>query len=232
MSKRKAVMLLVAGAVVMALASFGIVTAMQQGIEQYYGASSGVEQPVVAKGNYQEALQTLDSLEVKGRAPKTGYERSQFGDGWALVQGCSTRNIILHRDLTNPVLSGECKVLSGTLNDPYTGEVLQFSRDRSDEIQIDHVVALSDAWQKGAQQLTFEQRKAFANDPLELLAVDGRANQAKADADAASWLPKNKAFRCIYVERQVQVKKKYTLWVTEAEKQAIAAVLKGCATGV
>jgi hypothetical protein len=95
-------------------------------------------------------------------------------------------------------------------------------------VQIDHVVALSDAWQKGAQQLTRAQRIQLANDPLELLAVDGPANQQKADGDAATWLPSNKAFRCQYVARQVAVKQKYTLWVTDAEKQAVADILKDC----
>ena len=91
-----------------------------------------------------------------------------------------------------------------------------------------HIVALSDAWQKGAQQLTKERRQQLANDPLELLAVDGPANQQKGDGDAATWLPKNKAFRCTYIERQVIVKQKYSLWVTDAEKTAMIDVLKSC----
>ena len=95
-------------------------------------------------------------------------------------------------------------------------------------MQIDHVVALSDAWQKGAQQLTAEQRVQLANDPLNLLAVDGPANQAKSDADAATWLPPHKPFHCQYVARQVAVKRKYQLWVTEAEKEAMIRILLSC----
>ncbi len=95
-------------------------------------------------------------------------------------------------------------------------------------MQIDHVVALSDAWQTGAQQLTASQRLALANDPLNLLAVDGAANQQKEDSDAASWLPPRKTFRCAYVSRQVAVKVRYRLWVTAAEKAAIARVLSSC----
>ncbi|HEY1712061.1 MAG TPA: HNH endonuclease family protein, partial [Solirubrobacteraceae bacterium] len=71
-------------------------------------------------------------------------------------------------------------------------------------------------------------REAFANDPLELLAVDARANRAKGDGDAATWLPANKAFRCSYVARQVAVKTKYRLWITQAEKDAISRVLATC----
>jgi hypothetical protein len=177
-----------------------------------------------------EAATVLNELEVKGRAPKTGYTRDQFGGGWASVRGCDTRNIILHRDLTNVVENEKCQVISGMLADPYTGSTIQFTRGggTSDAVQIDHVVALSDAWQKGAQQLTPERRQALANDPLELLATDGPANQQKSDGDAATWLPPNKAFRCQYVARQIVVKKKYSLWVTAAEKEAIARVLDSC----
>jgi hypothetical protein len=176
-------------------------------------------------GSAQEALNTL---EVKGRAPKTGYARTQFGNGWATINGCSTRDIIMYRDLVNVTLSDECTVASGTLNDPYTGQPIEYTKANASEIQIDHVVALSDAWQTGAQQFTPKLRQQLANDPLELLAVSGKANQIKSDADAASWLPSNKSFRCTYVARQVAVKQKYTLWVTQAEQQAIKDILTTC----
>lgn len=177
-----------------------------------------------------DAAEMLDELAVKGRATKTGYARTQFGDGWANVNGCDMRNTILARDLKNVVVDDQCKVMSGTLNDPYTGETIEFKRgvNTSDDVQIDHVVALSDAWQKGAQQLSFEQRRQLANDPLELLAVDGPANMQKSDGDAATWLPSNKPFRCQYVARQIAVKKKYSLWVTIAEKDAMKHVLAAC----
>lgn len=175
-----------------------------------------------------EAQKALEQLVVKGRAPKTGYTREQFGNGWGKTNGCDTRDIILYRDFENPILQGECKVVSGTLNDPYTGKVIQFTRDKSDAVQIDHIVPLSNAWQTGAQNLTIEQRKQLANDPLELLAVDGQANQEKSDSDAATWLPKNKAFRCTYIERQIAVKQKYGLWVTEAEQAVMRDILQGC----
>lgn len=177
-----------------------------------------------------DAVETLDKIEVKGRAAKTGYSRTQFGDGWDTQQGCDTRNIILHRDLTNTVTDSKCRITSGQLNDPYTGKTIAFTRGEttSDDIQIDHVVALSNAWQTGAQGLTTEQRIQLANDPLELLAVDGPSNQQKSDGDAATWLPPNKAFRCQYVARQIAVKAKYQLWVTAAEKDAMTRVLQTC----
>ena len=132
-------------------------------------------------------------------------------------------NVIL-RSLTN------CDVLSGTLSDPYTGKVINFIRgaNTSDLVQIDHVVALSDAWQKGAQNLSFNQRVLLANDGLNLLAVDGQVNQDKSSSDASSWLPPNKAYRCQYVARQIAVKQKYHLWLTVAEKNSIISVLSSC----
>jgi hypothetical protein len=185
-------------------------------------------QPEVVSTEQGTALETLETLAVKGRAPKTGYSRDEFGGGWSTIQGCDTRNIILHRDLQNPILDEKCRVLTGTLNDPYNGKVIEFNRTDGDAVQIDHVVALSDAWQKGAQQLTKVQRVKLANDPLELIAVDGPANQQKSDGDAATWLPSNKPFRCEYVARQIAVKQKYTLWVTQAEKDVINGVLVAC----
>ncbi len=176
------------------------------------------------------ALTTLDTIAVKGRAAKTGYTRAQFGDGWAKIGSCDMRNIILHRDLQSVVVSGSCKVASGSLQDPYTGKTVTFTRGEqtSDDVQIDHVVALSNAWQTGAQQLTLTQRIALANDPLELVAVDGDSNQAKGDGDAATWLPPHKPFRCQYVARQIAVKAKYNLWVTQAESDAMRRVLGEC----
>lgn len=177
-----------------------------------------------------DAATVLNELPVKGRAAKTGYERSQFGDGWQEIDGCDMRNIILARDLKNLITNDKCQVTKGTLDDPYTGRTIMFERgaSTSDDVQIDHVVALSDAWQKGAQLLSAEQREQFANDPLELIAVEGAANQQKSDSDAASWLPSNKAFRCQYVARQIAVKKKYSMWVTSAEKDAMVRVLIAC----
>nr|WP_240394091.1 HNH endonuclease family protein [Corynebacterium lactis] len=182
----------------------------------------------------------LGELPVKGRAPKTGYSREAFGQRWSddVVaefghNGCDTRNDILGRDLINKEYkpnTRDCVVLAGQLQDPYTGTVINFERGRqsSSAVQIDHVVALSDAWQKGAQQLSPEQRQELANDPLNLLAVDGPANQQKRDGDAATWLPSNTAFRCQYVARQIAVKKKYGLWVTQAERDALDRWLGTC----
>ncbi|MBW4096452.1 MAG: HNH endonuclease, partial [Acidobacteria bacterium] len=182
-----------------------------------------------------KALDVLSTLAVKGRAAKTGYSRAQFGQAWADTDrnGCDTRNDILRRDLTGVTLkpgTRDCVVLQGTLADPYTGKSIAFTRGvaSSRAVQIDHVVALSDAWQKGAQQLSAEQRLAFANDPLNLLAVDGPTNDAKGDGDAATWLPSNKEYRCSYVARQISVKATYNLWVTNAEHDAMAKILTNC----
>lgn len=179
------------------------------------------------------ALAMLATLPVKGRSPKTGYDRTgQFGSAWVDVDdnGCDTRNDILTRDLAGAVRSGACTVLRGTLREPYTGVILGFVRgnDTSALVQIDHVVALSNAWQTGAQRLTPAERVAFANDPLNLLAVDGSANAQKGDGDAATWLPPAKSFRCAYIARQISVKAAYELWVTRPEKDAMARVLSTC----
>ena len=186
-------------------------------------------------GETAAALAHLATIEVKGRAPKTGYSREQFGAAWADVDknGCDTRNDIMKRDLTGVTFKDgtkSCVVASGKLADKYTGTTINFTRgqDTSSAVQIDHIIPLSDAWQKGAQQLSAETRKQLANDPLNLMAADGPANSAKGDKDAATWLPPNKAFRCEYVARQTAVKAKYKLWMTQAEHDAIAGILATC----
>ncbi|MEX3101388.1 HNH endonuclease family protein [Streptomyces sp. ST1015] len=177
------------------------------------------------------ALAAAEALPVKGRAPKTGYSRDAFGSAWADTDsnGCNTRDDILQRDLADVKLTGgDCKVSYGVLEkDPYSGKGVTYRRGKS-QVDIDHVVALSDAWQKGAKYWDAGKRIALANDPLNLLAVDASTNRSKGDGDAATWLPPNTSYRCAYVAAQVAVKKKYELWVSGAEKTAMEKVLTGC----
>ncbi len=185
----------------------------------------------------QKALSQLQTIPVKGRAPKTGYSRLQFGQPWTDdvdVEGghnhCDTRNDILRRDLSNVVPAAGCIVQSGVLHDPYTGKDVQFNREEGTDVlvQVDHVVALLDAWQKGAQQWDPIKRVQFANDPLNLLAVSGKANRNKKAGDVATCLPSNKDFRCAYVTRVVKVKAKYGVWITQEEHNAASRILTTC----
>ncbi|MER5474054.1 HNH endonuclease family protein [Streptomyces sp. NPDC002935] len=191
--------------------------------------SAGPEETAAGGGG--AALAAVDSLAVKGRAPKTGYSRERFGTAWADTDSnhCDTRDDILERDLKEVKFSdGTCRVSRGVLEpDPYGGKDVTFTRGRS-LVDIDHLVALSDAWQKGAKYWDASKRIALANDPLNLRAVGASANRSKGDGDTATWLPPNKAYRCTYVAAQVAVKKKYGLWVTGAEKAAMKKVLAGC----
>jgi hypothetical protein len=200
------------------------------GVTQATGASN---ESALASATDATPLDALARLAVKGRAPKTGYSRERFGAAWLDVDhnGCDTRNDILNRDLSDKAWRAgthHCVVTAGTLHDPYTKRVVHFAKADASEVQIDHVVALADAWQKGAQHLDAPMRVRFANDPLNLLAVDGATNEVKGDGDAATWLPPNKSYRCRYVARQVSVKLQYHLWVTQAEHDAIGRVLASC----
>lgn len=178
-----------------------------------------------------DALTVLNSLSVKGRAAKTGYTRAQFTH-WSDLDrnGCDARNDTLKRDLTALVFkvgTRDCKVITGSLLDPYSGKIITFSSTKS-TIDIDHVVALSNAWQTGAAHFDKIKRQQIANDPLNLLSVDSSLNRQKGDGDAATWLPPLKSYRCDYVSRQVAVKAKYGLWVTQPEKDAIIKLLEKC----
>lgn len=213
-----------------AVAAIGLVVASPNSYEQVFEPVGSVANAETQDGVLASVV--LERLEIKGRAPKTGYERTEFYKTWPDIDGCSLRQRIIKRELGETVKldADSCTVLSGEFDEPYTGQHLIFyeKADLSKGIQIDHVVALSDAWQKGAQNLTAEKRYELATDPLNLLAVDSSANQQKSDGDAATWLPKNKSFRCQYVARQVSVKYKYDLWVTQAEHDAIGRILETC----
>lgn len=192
------------------------------------------ETPTVIDPEAPLATVILEKLNVKGRAPKTGYARTEFYKTWPTMDdGCNLRQKIIKRDFGDTAQFSEadkCTVLGGEYDEPYTGKHQIFTEHSqiSKGVQIDHVVALSDAWQKGAQLLSKEERYRLATDELNLLATDASANMQKSDSDAASWLPKNKKFRCAYVARQISVKHKYHLWVTSAEKDAMKSVLSKC----
>jgi hypothetical protein len=187
----------------------------------------------VASAPQGSALAALRTLRTAGRGPMTGYSRAQFGPAWADTDrnGCDTRNDILRRDLVGVTIkpgTHGCVVLTGTLHDPYTATTIQFVRGGASETDIDHVVALGDAWVTGAARWPYAKRIALANDPLNLLAVQSRANRQKGDGDAATWLPSNKAYRCAYVARQVSVKHKFGLSVTPPERAAMERALSSC----
>ncbi|OFE14331.1 hypothetical protein BA895_10105 [Humibacillus sp. DSM 29435] len=183
------------------------------------------------------ALALVGTLKVQGRGAMTGYTRGEFGPAWTDTDrnGCDQRNDTLRRDLKTVTLkagTNGCTVMTGTLTDPYTATTVPFTRTTStvSPVQIDHVVALADAWVKGAAGWTQAKRTSFANDTLNLVAVSASVNAAKGAGDAATWLPPAKAYRCVYVSRQVAVKAKYQLAVTGAERNAMVAVLTSCAT--
>lgn len=176
------------------------------------------------------AIDSIQDLKVQEARYSTEYKRDYFGKGWGTMNGCDTRNVILYRDLKNVVTDSECQVLSGELFDPYTGKSISFRRGKntSSAVQIDHVVALSDAWIKGASDMTQELRIRFANDPIELLAVSGSSNQQKAGSDASEWLPENNSYRCEYVSRQIAIKLKYKLAISTKEKYSMQSILSQC----
>ncbi len=207
------------------------------------GATSGAEPAVTDLEAWQAAdddapgwsdeLTLLDTIDERPRDTGDGYARELFGERWADVDanGCDTRNDVLARDLDDVTLRrGSCLVQSGTLHDPYSGVTIDFERGpiSSEAVQIDHRVALYDAWRTGAREWSPELRTQFANDPANLAAVDGPTNYAKGHADAASWLPPNEPYRCEYIAAQVRIKAAYGLWMTAAEHDASRRVLDGC----
>ena len=214
-----------------------------------------------------KALQTVETLQTATPHVK-GYNRAdEFGTWQNSDQLCgygTTRDLILKRDMTNVVMDAQCHVQSGDFLDPYTGKTIKFQRDQysgnrkvsgdSAAIQIDHVVALQDAWASGLWQ---DSRKAdrvkYANDPEVLLASDGTANNVKSmgvnlyssgvaktynnrgavlkwvNSTPSVWLPDNTSYDCEYMAKRVYIKDKYKLTMSSWEKQETIAFLKQCA---
>lgn len=215
-------------AVVMAVVAFGVWVFNTYQLPKVE-TNAETETTEIKSESKTSAINVLNELEVQNQYIGERYYRKAFYKDWGEIDGCRTREVILKRDLKNTVMNG-CKVMSGVLEDPYTGNTVNFTRgqDTSAEVQIDHVVSLSNAWATGAYKLTPEERYALSQDPMNLLAVDGDANQGKSNQDASNWLPQNKDFQCEYVARQISVKKKYKLWVTSNEKSAMTQVLSTC----
>lgn len=181
------------------------------------------------------ANDVLDGIEISPRTEWDGpFDRDgSFGDGWADPDGngCDARNDALQAGMVDAVLLDDgCRVEFGVFTDPYSGETVDFERgpSTSDDVQIDHVVALYNAWRTGAQDLTFDERVALSNDPLNLQPTIDWVNDAKESSDASQWLPPSEAYHCTYVARQIAVKATYGLWVTQAEHDAMRDVLGNC----
>lgn len=193
-------------------------------------SSRNVDTSAVAEGT----LSDLNNLTVNDNpVPPEKYNRvEQFGPAWKDVDhnGCDTRNDILARDLTVQEMRNACVITAGQLADPYSGERIDFRKKDASKVQIDHIVALENAWQSGAYNLTQEDREALANDPDNLLAVNGHDNMAKGSKSADQWMPPNSAYACTYASKQVQIKSRYALTVTTPEKQALADALATCTT--
>lgn len=180
----------------------------------------------------------LDGLVVAEAEAGEPYDRDAFGEAWADVDGngCDTRNDVLARDLAEVVFRADsdgCIVRSGRLDDPYTGRAIAYLRGEatSDAVQIDHVVPLSYAWRHGASSWSAGELEGFANDPLNLLAVDGPANQQKSDSGPGDWLPPDAAYACAYVERFAAVLARYGLTVAPADHDTMARVAADCTAG-
>jgi hypothetical protein len=161
------------------------------------------------------------------------YDRTAFGTPWKDVDhnSCDTRNDILKRDLTNIVYKAgdDCVIMSGTLNDPYTGKVINFERGpQSAVVQVDHIQALGLAWYAGARNWTDEQREALANDPENLTLADGEANRIKSDSGPGEWMPPRAEDACTYVTGFAKVAEKYKLNVQQSDDVKIREVLATC----
>ncbi|MDH2425134.1 HNH endonuclease family protein [Sphaerisporangium sp. TRM90804] len=189
--------------------------------------------PIKSGKDRTAAVNLIEKVATKGRGPKTGYDRDEFGYAWAdnavdvpfARNGCDTRNDVLARDGQKlKYRSGSsCVLTSMTLDDPYTGRTIEWTKQDAAEVQIDHVMPLSYNWQMGASRWSKEKRVRIANDPLNLMPVDGSTNSSKGDSGPASWLPPAKGVRCSYAVRFAQVALKYDLAVTAADKDAMLA---------
>ena len=176
----------------------------------------------------------LAELEIAEPGAGYDYDRDAFGTAWADVDenGCGTRDDILARDMTEETFGGEeeCEVRTGTLEDPYSGETIDFDKSEgSYQIDIDHLIPLGAAWEAGADEWTDEERLAYANDPAVLLAVNAGDNRSKSDATIGEWMPDNEAISCQYSAQWVEISVEYELSVSEEDHQVLSDLAEECA---
>ena len=181
------------------------------------------------KGDEKSARKELAKLKNATPASMSGYSREQFGTAWKDVDhnGCDTRDDILSRDLDKVKRRDKCTVISGDLDDPYTGKEIQFAKARATLVQIDHIFPLGLAWQMGASHWSKDKRTDLANDRDNLLAVSGRPNEQKGDKGPAEWQPREE-YQCVYAEKFIAVADEYALTVTKADETELGDMLDGC----
>jgi hypothetical protein len=181
---------------------------------------------------------------VPMRVHRYDYHRTAFGDAWTDDNdaplghnGCDTRDDILNRDLVDKtyVSIKRCPdaVATGTLHDPYTNTTIAFQRGAKvgESVQIDHIVPLAYAWDMGASGWPDAERVRFANDPANLLAVQGQANQDKGDLPPGRWMPPNTAFACQYAMQFITVVRGYALPVDQESSNVLRQAAGTCPTG-
>jgi hypothetical protein len=201
------------------------------------GTKTGLA-PITSAADKAKAVALIKKVATKGRGPKTGYSRDEFGSAWTdsapggipySHNGCDSRNDLIKRDGTDLHFRGgsKCVVSSMKLDDPYTGKVINWTKTHATTVQIDHVMPLSYDWQMGAAHWSKGKREDIANDPLNLIPVDGPSNGSKSDSGPASWLPPNHQIRCSYAVRFAQVSQKYDLPVTTADKDMMLKLCGG-----
>jgi hypothetical protein len=198
------------------------------------------EAPMVAVGS--DILAGIPVIPARIRG--NDYRRAAFGEAWTddnPAPGghneCDTRNDVLDRDLMDKTYTfiKRCPtaVATGLLHDPYTNAVVTFTRGNQvgASVQIDHIVPLALAWDLGARNWPDQIRLRFANDPANLLAVAGQANQDKSDGEPAVWMPPNHAFWCQYAVQFAAVLRGYGLSVDQPSATVLRDAAATCPTG-
>lgn len=172
------------------------------------------------------AQSELESLTVATQGSQDGYDRDKFPHWISQGSGCDTRDVVLKRDGTGVVQDDSCAASSGKWYSPYDGA----SWTEASDVDIDHVVPLSNAWKSGASAWTDDDREDFANDLThpQLLAVTDNVNQAKGDKGPEEWKPPLDSYYCTYAEMWVKVKSVYNLTITSDEKTALVEMLETC----
>lgn len=226
-----------------AAAALAIVVAYQTvstSAERSAGYAAEADVPTVAPG-----VDVLAGVaEIPARIRSGDYRRAAFGEAWTDDNtapgghnGCDTRNDILDRDLIDKtyVATSRCPtaVATGTLRDPYTSTTIPFTRGNQTgaAVQIEHIVPLAYAWDQGARFWTDQLRVRFANDPANLVAVQGQANQDKGDKEPASWMPPNAAFHCQYAMQFIAVLRGYALPVDAPSAPVLREAAATCPSG-
>ncbi len=224
-SKKATVITGVAVATAVGLGGYGVGVSLSDSLRDTPENYTVTEQDL---GVLEEKVSSLKVRRNEKSIPE--YSRDSLPTDWKDLDGngCNTREDILKKYTSEYTGRFDgCKIKSGKFYDYYNGKFLRYDKsvDTGGGIQIDHIVAIGNAWISGGYKWGKDEWISYINDEEVLIPTSSKTNREKSDKDITEWKPANNSYLCTYAEKQVEIKDKYKLTVTEKEKAELKSIL-------